>query len=343
MPRGDIYGARNLGLPARSRATPTAAMGVLDRGRRLHPANTHPSAYHLSKPTDAGSGCGLCKLGLRCSTHRSNEIQSPGNESHAARQSSRLPSPASPTQQAQADATESPKSADLSWQNDTADPASTAQMLSTRKHNVARHVDTGTPLGYSPAFEAYHIYVKDRWCTSSCLCLHHAAAADDAMVARAAVEGRLPFTRTHGLTERDEAGRTPIMIACWRGSLSALLVLVEGSDLDLKDKDSRTAFHWAALSPRPADVYRIICGRNSDCKTKDKFGDTCLHKVALQNDLQACEVLCENDPRLCVVKNKKGKTAWDVAKSAKVKAAVSVERARDIIRNLEKEAEQVMI
>jgi hypothetical protein len=48
MPRGDFLGARNMGLPARTRATPTAAAGVLDAGRSLHPTNWHPSRPRLA-------------------------------------------------------------------------------------------------------------------------------------------------------------------------------------------------------------------------------------------------------------------------------------------------------
>ena len=40
--------------------------------------------------------------------------------------------------------------------------------------------------------------------------------------------------------ETDEVGRTPVMVAAWRGALRALTVLLAGSDLDLADKDKRT-------------------------------------------------------------------------------------------------------
>ena len=141
---------------------------------------------------------------------------------------------------------------------------------------------TGTPLCYSPAFEAYQFDIKDRWCTASCLCLHHAVAAGDSMLAQAASEGHLPFTRRHGLSERDEAGRTPAMVAAWCGAARALTVIAEGSNLDLVDKDGRTAFHWAALSPHPATIFDILCGRNCDMTLQDKNGETCVHKLVAQ-------------------------------------------------------------
>lgn len=60
------------------------------------------------------------------------------------------------------------------------------------------------------------------------------AASDDAVLSRAALEGLLPFTRKHGLNERDDVGRTPAMVAAWLGATTALRVLAAGSNLDLQ-------------------------------------------------------------------------------------------------------------
>ena len=131
------------------------------------------------------------------------------------------------------------------------------------------------------------------------------------------------------------------MVAAWRGAVRALKILVEGSNLDLTDKENRTVFHWAAIAKNPADVYRVICTKNCDCKTKDKFGETCLHKMVIRADRESCKVLCESDPRLTLVKNKDGKTPFEIAKCQECKALVSVERARKILELWQEETEKL--
>ena len=200
MPRGDFLGARNLGLPARSRDTPSAAAGVLDRGRRLHPSNTHPVLPHLAQSGTLGAtvrsasgptGASAQVIG-RTPSAKSDGLNSP---------LSGLWSPGAPTvgpaaaqQQQKAPGSEE----EFSWEYD----APTADQVARRAafiKRATRHVETGTPLGYAPAFEAYQFDIKDRWCTTSCPCLHQAAAADDPKLCMAAMEGHLPFTRKHGL------------------------------------------------------------------------------------------------------------------------------------------------
>ena len=183
MPRGDFLGARNMGLPARARATPTAAAGVLDRGRRLHPE----ASRRVSRP------------GSRLSTKD-------GVSYDSASGTWQEPSVERTTDHSLLAAQDMLGDLNLSTQNATKLKAKMLKMPQTgHAINGAtidwanRHIDIGTPLGYSPLFEVYNFHVKDRWCTSSCLCLHHASASNDATLVRAAVEGHIPFTRRHGL------------------------------------------------------------------------------------------------------------------------------------------------
>eukprot|EP00802_Teleaulax_amphioxeia_P010774 Tamp_10804.p1 GENE.Tamp_10804~~Tamp_10804.p1 ORF type:complete len:384 (+),score=57.26 Tamp_10804:76-1227(+) len=349
MPRGDFLGARNLGLPARSRDTPSAVAGVLDRGRRLHPNNTHPVLPHLAQSGTLGATVPVAS-GLSGATART-KTGTIGRTASA--QSGKSPlsvafSMGSPLQGA-ATAAAQQKGADwlavddeFSWEHGVPTANQVAPRTAFIKR-ATRHVETGTPLGYAPAFEAYQFDIKDRWCTTTCVCLHQAAAADDPKLCTAAMEGHLPFTRKHGLGETDEVGRTPVMVAAWRGALRALTVLLAGSDLDLADKDKRTVFHWAALSKDPLEVFQLLCDRNCNTKTKDKLGDTCLHKMVLRGDVKTCQVLSRNDPRLVLVPNKQGKIPYDLAKSKALKDAVSVDRAKQIIREWEEKAQTVCV
>ena len=177
MPRGDFLGARNMGLPARSRDTPTAVAGVLDRGRRLHPHNTHLIRTH--KPERSEQDCVQSARSTPIVQSKRLSLFSTASSEEVKDMPSRCD-----------DFVDS----EPSWE-----PVHSIVTRASRSNYATRHVDTGTPLGYSPAHEAYHFDVKDRWCTSSCLCLHHAAASDDPRLCKAALQGHLPFTRKHGM------------------------------------------------------------------------------------------------------------------------------------------------
>ena len=198
MPRGDFLGARNLGLPARSRDTPSAVAGVLDRGRRLHPSNTHPVLPHLAQSGTLGAtvqaASGLSsKPGAIGRTTSAHSTRSPLSVAF----SIGSPGAAAP-QQKGAPGEWLDVDREFSWEHgaQTADQEAPRTAFIKR---ATRHVETGTPLGYAPAFEAYQFDIKDRWCTTTCVCLHQAAAADDPKLCTAAMEGHLPFTRRHGL------------------------------------------------------------------------------------------------------------------------------------------------
>ena len=215
MPRGDFLGARNLGLPARSRDTPSAAAGVLDRGRRLHPSNTHPVLPHLAQSGTLGATVRSGPTGAmthvigRTPSAKSDSLNSPLSAGWSPGPPTGGPAAAQQKQKAPGSEEE------FSWEYD----APTADQVARRAafiKRATRHVETGTPLGYAPAFEAYQFDIKDRWCTTSCPCLHQAAAADDPKLCMAAMEGHLPFTRKHGL------GTLPASCADAGGSFAVL-------------------------------------------------------------------------------------------------------------------------
>ena len=103
-------------------------------------------------------------------------------------------------------------------------------------------------MGYSYPFEAHVSYVKDAWCQPSCMCLHQAVSSGDlgrvraspahthttrnslvvshATQVNAAIQGLVPFTRKHSINQLDEVGRSPAMVAAWRGEKAILKWLI---------------------------------------------------------------------------------------------------------------------
>ena len=55
-------------------------------------------------------------------------------------------------------------------------------------------------------------------------------------------------------------------------------------------------------------------------------------------DVKACELLLYHEPRLALMPNRKGKRPYDLAKTSKMKAALSLQRAREMLDEHESKA-----
>jgi ankyrin repeat protein len=88
--------------------------------------------------------------------------------------------------------------------------------------------------------------------------------------------------RTASISLRNSSDETPLHLACLKGySSSVSLLLAEGADPSLTDKDGRTALHCAARSGDKETVTQILCASGAHavdlCKTTDHGGQTPLH------------------------------------------------------------------
>jgi len=202
--------------------------------------------------------------------------------------------------------------------------------------SAIRHSDNGTPMGYSFPYEVHIGYAKDSWCHPSCMCLHQAAGSGDIGRVAAAVKGEEPFTRKHSINQLDEHGRTPAMIAAWRGERAVLRWLVEhGADLNVCDLEGRSVLHWCVCVERAAaGLCSDLADANINPIVKDRHGDTVLHKCVQKNMVKAAKALAVAFPHLCIEKDRKGRMPIDLAAPEKfaLRKAVELERAMEHVR-----------
>ena len=96
------------------------------------------------------------------------------------------------------------------------------------------------------------------------------------------------------LFSADSCGRTCLHFAASRGNmgvLSYLLTRVSSEDIEKKDIQGRTAFHYAAESSRAAGVIDTLVGRGCSLNAVDDTGRTALHWAARWNNFKAVEKL----------------------------------------------------
>lgn len=103
---------------------------------------------------------------------------------------------------------------------------------------------------------------------------------------------------------RDHLGRGLIHLAAQRGNVEILRNLVDinfNGDIDCRDKEGRTALHYAVERKR-TDVIKLLISRGSDVNALDSRGWTPLHRAAAKNNLLAIDFLTEVAGENCVGK-----------------------------------------
>ena len=96
------------------------------------------------------------------------------------------------------------------------------------------------------------------------------------------------------LLSSDRFGRTCLHFAASRGNLGVLSYLVRQvslEDVEKRDNQGRTPFHYAAESSRAAGVIDTLVGRGCNIHAVDDVGRTALHWAARWNNFKAVKKL----------------------------------------------------
>ena len=96
-----------------------------------------------------------------------------------------------------------------------------------------------------------------------------------------------------GIEARDEAGRTPLLVATHNNRIGAARALIEaGADVNAKDKISDTPFLYAGAEGR-VEILQMTLGAGANLKDTNRYGGTALIPAAHHGHPQAVKILLE--------------------------------------------------
>ena len=97
------------------------------------------------------------------------------------------------------------------------------------------------------------------------------------------------------VNENDQYDNTPLHIACQKGFLETVKVLVDhGADCDNKNEDEKTPFHMAAASGHTEVVKYLLEVDKTAVNDKDEDDNTALHLAATNKMTNTVEILLEH-------------------------------------------------
>ncbi|QZA77749.1 ankyrin repeat domain-containing protein [Deefgea tanakiae] len=105
--------------------------------------------------------------------------------------------------------------------------------------------------------------------------------------------GLLPVFVRAGLSieQKDEAGWTPIMHACFAGKLDVVIQLIKlGANLGVKDQHGYSLLHWAALNGNP-DLVALLIGHELNPVQASNKGITPLMQAAAGGHILAMQYI----------------------------------------------------
>ncbi|XP_076037477.1 uncharacterized protein LOC143022944 [Oratosquilla oratoria] len=113
-------------------------------------------------------------------------------------------------------------------------------------------------------------------------------------------------------TFEDRPDRHPVIIAAKQGFLDILqLLLNNGGDTEVSDKNGQTALHHAALNDKAACCQELL-GKGALVAATNNDGDTPLHVAVKHDSIEVCQKLLESNNIVDKI-NKKGYTPLHIA------------------------------
>ncbi|XP_077987109.1 ankyrin repeat domain-containing protein 45-like [Glandiceps talaboti] len=95
------------------------------------------------------------------------------------------------------------------------------------------------------------------------------------------------------LRERDEAGKAPVDLACIKGTLDVLKVLLEkGADANIRDREGKSPLDFACVLGRE-DIVRALLENGTEADRATARGYTSLHRASAWGKLDCIKCLVE--------------------------------------------------
>ena len=199
--------------------------------------------------------------------------------------------------------------ADVNAQDEDGESALHGAMARSDNYDVARTlIENGAELstraidGKTPLHNIFnntisHVLMRDDWLEnmqsdSEAMSITHFLAWSSKSTVEIFQRGHLYDDAD--LLSTDNLGRTCLHFAASRGNLAVLSYLVKQvslEDVERKDIEGRTPFHYAAESSRAAGVIDTLVGRGCNIYAVDDTGRTALHWAARWNNFKAIKKL----------------------------------------------------
>ena len=199
--------------------------------------------------------------------------------------------------------------ADVNAQDEDGESPLHGAMARNDNYNVARTlIENGAELssraidGKTPFHNIFnntisHVWMRDEWLEnmqpdSEAMSITHFLAWSSKSTVEIFQRGHLYDDAD--LLSTDNLGRTCLHFAASRGNLgvlSYLLKQVSLEDVEKKDIQGRTPFHYAAESSRAPEVIDTLVGRGCNIYAVDDTGRTALHWAARWNNFKAIKRL----------------------------------------------------
>ncbi|SBT32067.1 conserved Plasmodium protein, unknown function [Plasmodium ovale wallikeri] len=97
------------------------------------------------------------------------------------------------------------------------------------------------------------------------------------------------------------------------GNLKRAKKLLKKNDINSKFTNDNTLLHICSHN-EDTNMFYFLLSKGCDYKHINENGDTCLHIIALNNNIYCLEILCRNDIRDIInIKNKQGDTALHIS------------------------------